>query len=103
MHTFLDKIHQGGKYFAQIASHQAELRRGHAKYFFKRDIRNILHANIDVHRGRLISEFPGYGLKCIEKIQSYCANMPFADKSSYDRIFQQVTYKGGESAMNHIK
>ena len=27
MHTFLDQFHQGGKYFAQIASHQAEFRR----------------------------------------------------------------------------
>ena len=27
MHTFLDNFHQGGKYSAQMASHQAELRR----------------------------------------------------------------------------
>ena len=27
MHTFLDNFHQGGKYSAQIESHQAELRR----------------------------------------------------------------------------
>ena len=27
MHTFLDNFHQGGKYSAQIASHQARLRR----------------------------------------------------------------------------
>ena len=27
MHTFLDNFKQGGKYSAQIASHQAELRR----------------------------------------------------------------------------
>ena len=27
MHTFLDNFHQGRKYSAQIASHQAELRR----------------------------------------------------------------------------
>ena len=27
MQTFLDNFHQGGKYSAQIASHQAELRR----------------------------------------------------------------------------
>ena len=27
MHKFLDKFHQGGKYSAQIARHQAELRR----------------------------------------------------------------------------
>ena len=29
--------------------------------------------------------------------------MTFADKSRYDRIFQQVTHKGGESAINYIK
>ena len=27
MHTFMDNFHQGGKYSAQIASHQVELRR----------------------------------------------------------------------------
>ena len=27
MHTFLDSFHQGGKYYAQIASHQAQLSR----------------------------------------------------------------------------
>ena len=27
MHTFLDNFHQNGKYSAQLASHQAELRR----------------------------------------------------------------------------
>ena len=29
--------------------------------------------------------------------------MVFADKSRYVSIFQQVTHKGGESAMNYIK
>ena len=29
--------------------------------------------------------------------------MTFAEKSIYDRIFQQVTHKGGESTMNNIK
>ena len=29
--------------------------------------------------------------------------MTFADKSGYDRTFQQVTHKGGESAINCIK
>ena len=28
--------------------------------------------------------------------------MTFADKSRYDRTFQQVTNKGGESAINYI-
>ena len=29
--------------------------------------------------------------------------MTFADKSGYERTFQQVTHKGGESAINYIK
>ena len=29
--------------------------------------------------------------------------MTFADKSRYDRNFQQNTHKGGESAINYIK
>ena len=63
-------------------------------------IRNLLHANIDVHSRRLISELPKGGMKCIEKLQSHCANMTFSDKSRYDRTFQQVTHKGGESVIN---
>ena len=62
-----------------------------------------MRANIDVHSRRLIAEFPMYGIKCIEKLQSHCANMNFSDKSRYDRTFQQVTPKGRESAMNYIK
>ena len=55
--------------------------------YAKKAIRNLLHANIDVHIRRLIAEFPKYGIKCIEKLQSHCANMTFADKSKYDRTF----------------
>ena len=62
-----------------------------------------MHADIDVHSRRLINELPGDGIKCIENFQSHCANMTFADKSRYDRIFQQVTHKGGEWEMNYIK
>ena len=60
-------------------------------------------SNIDVHIRRLIAEFPADRIKCIEILQLYCANMTFSDKSRYDRIFQQVTYKEGESEMNYIK
>ena len=63
--------------------------------YAKKAIRNLLHANIDVHSRRLIAEFPKDGVKCIEKLQSHCANMNFADKRRYDRTFQQVTHKGG--------
>ena len=64
---------------------------------------NLFHANIDVHSIRLISEFPEDGIKCIDKLQSHCANMTFANKSRYNRTFKQVTHKGGESAINYIK
>ena len=69
----------------------------------KKAIRNLLHENIDVYSRRLIAEFPMDGIKCIEKLQLHCANMTFAVKSRYDRTFEQVTHKGGETATNHIK
>ena len=73
------------------------------KGFAKKDIRNILYKNIYVHSRRLISEFPADRINFIEKFQSHFANVTFYDKSRYDRIFQQVTHKGGESAMDYIK
>ena len=71
--------------------------------YAKNITRNLLYANIDVHSRRLISEFPKDGIKCLEKLQSHCANMTFADKSRHDKNFQQVTHKGGEYAINYIK
>ena len=75
---------------------------GDIKYHIKKAIRNILHENIDVHRRRLIYGYPGDGVKCIYKLQSHCANITFSDKIRYDRIFQQVSHKGGESSMDYI-
>ena len=62
-----------------------------------------MHANIDVHSRILIADLPINGIKCIKKLQSYCTNITFADKSRYGKTFQQVTHKGGEYAMNYIK
>ena len=76
---------------------------GDIKEHVNKAIRNLLHANIDVHSIRLISEFPVDGVKCISKLQYHCANMTFADKISYDSPFQQVSHKRGESATNYIK
>ena len=49
--------------------------------YAKKYIRNLFYANIDVYSRRLISEFPKDGIKCIDKLQSHCAIMIFADKS----------------------
>ena len=43
--------------------------------YAKKAIRNLFHANIDIHGIRLIAKFPKYGIKCIEILQSHCANM----------------------------
>ena len=51
--------------------------------------------NIDVHSRRLIYESPGDGVKFISELQLNCANMNFSNRSKYDRLFQQVTRKGG--------
>ena len=56
-----------------------------------------------MHSRRLIAEFPGDGIKYIEKLQSHCANMTFSEKIRYDRNSHQVTYNGGKSEMNYIK
>ena len=61
--------------------------------FSKKSIRNILQDNIDAHSRRLISEFPVDGIKYIDKLQSHCANMTFADKSIYDRVFSNSHIK----------
>ena len=41
---------------------------------------NLFHTNIDVHSRRLIAEFLGDGIKCIEKLQSHYANLIFSKK-----------------------
>ena len=79
------------KYFYIIKKYE-----GSIKDYVKKAIRNILHANIDVHRRRLITEFPGNGVKCISTLQAHCENMTFYEKSIYDRLFQKVTHKGVE-------
>ena len=61
------------------------------KYFARESIRNILHENIDAQSRRLIAEFPGDGIKCIEKLQSHCAKINFGDKSRYERILASHT------------
>ena len=57
--------------------------------------RNILHENIDVHRRRLIDEFPIDGIKC-KKMQSPCAIMNFAEKVDMTGLFNRSHIKEGD-------
>ena len=53
---------------------------GVIEYYAKKVIRKLLHANIDLHSRRLVAELPKDGVKCLEKLQSNCANTTFSDK-----------------------
>ena len=63
---------------------------------------NLLHTYIDAHSKILIYEYIGDGVQAISRMQSQCANMNFSDQSRYNRLFQKVIHKGGESEINYI-
>ena len=104
--TFIDSLNMALSQYRQtyeVLRDYPKLEGGNIKVYAKMAIRNLIHANSCPHSRRLIAEFPEDGIKCIQKLQSHCANMTFADKSRFDRTFQQVTHKGGESSINYIK
>ena len=69
----------------------------------KKAIGNILHANIFVHSKRLIAEFPVDGIKCIEKLQSHCANMTFSEKVYIAGFFNRSHIKEGNLQLITLK
>ena len=52
-------------------------------------VTNILPANSDIHRRRLIYEFPMDGIKCIKKLASNDANMNFLTKVDMTGLFNR--------------
>ena len=65
------------------------------KYYVKKAIKNLLHANIYVHSRSLISEFTVDGVKYISKIQLHCANMTFAEKVDMIVFHRKLHIKEG--------
>ena len=72
-------------------------------YYAKKAIWNLLYEYIDTYSQRLIDEYPGYGLQAIKRLQYQCKNTTFSEKIIYNRMFQQVIHKWGESEINYIK
>ena len=68
---------------------------GNVKDYVKQAIRNLLHDNSDVHSRRLIAEFPTDGIKCLQKLQSHCANMTFAEKVDMIELSSRLHIKEG--------
>ena len=61
-----------------------------------------LHEYIDAYCKILISEYPGYEVQAISRLQSQCENVTFPEQSRYNKMFQKVVHKGGKSPINHI-
>ena len=61
------------------------------------------HAYIYAHNQRLIDEYPGDGVQSISRLKYQCENITFSGQSRYNRLFQQVIHKRGESEINYIK
>ena len=64
----------------EVLRDDLKLEGGNINDYAKMAIRNLLHATSCVHSRRLIAEFPDDEIKCIQKLQSHCANMTFSDK-----------------------
>ena len=65
------------------------------KDYEKQAIRKLLHSNSDVHSRRLIAEFPKDGIKCIENLQSHCANMTLLIKVDMIGLSNRLHIKEG--------
>ena len=71
--------------------------------YSKQSTWNLLHSYIDEHSKKLIDEYSGDVAEAITIFQSQCSNMNFSDKIRYNRQFQQVVHKIGDSEINNIK
>ena len=75
----------------------SSIRGGNIQNYASKDIRNIFHSYIDAHSHRLIDDYPGYVLEATTGLQSQFSRIIFSDKNTYNRLFQQVLHKVGES------
>ena len=71
--------------------------------YSKKDTWILLYAYIGAHNQILIDDCTGDVVQAISRFLSQCANMTSFDQIFYNRLFQQVIHKGGESATNYIK
>ena len=69
----------------------------------KKANRKFLHTIIYVHSRRLIAELPKDGIKCIEKLQSHCANIFFSEKVDMKGLFNKSHIKEGNMKLITLK
>ena len=62
----------------------------------------LLCAYIDTHSQSLIDYYSEGGVQAITRFQSQCTNKNFSGNSRYNRLFQQMVHKVGDSEINYI-
>ena len=89
MHTFLDNFHQGGKYSAQIARHQAKLRR--EEKFTDQKSLNISSLQTDYLNLDSSSGFRGESERenTIHKKCTFCGSTNHSAEKCFKRIFKK--------------
>ena len=87
MHTFLDNFHQGGKYSAQIASHQAELRREES--FTNQKSLNISSLQTDYLNLDSISSGSSRHSKTAHSVQAKCTFCG-GNNNSTEKCFKRI-------------
>ena len=91
LHTFLDNFHQGGKYSAQIASHQVELRREEKftgqKYVSVSSLQTD-YLNLDIRSGF------GRDIERANNVQTKCTFFGVTNPSAEKRFQNNQTEKG---------
>ena len=75
----------------------SSIRGGNLPDYSKQATCNLSHACIDANRQTLIYKYTGDGLQAIMILQPQCENKTFSEKISYNRLFQKVVHKEGES------
>ena len=80
--TFIDSLNMVFPQYREtyeVLRNYPKIEGENVKDYAKQTIIKLLYANSFVHSRRLIAELPKDGIKCMEKLQSHCANMTFAD------------------------
>ena len=79
------------------------IKREYLPGYAKKATWNLLHAYIDAHIQIFVDGYPGDKVQDISRFQYQCPNITFSDQIRYNRMFQKVIQKSGDSAINHIK
>ena len=104
--TFIDSLNMIFSQYREtyeVLKYHPKMGGGDVKFYAKQAIRNLLHANSCVYSSRLIAEFPEDGIKCMEKLQSYCANMNFQMKVGMIELSSRLHIKDGNQPSITLK